>query len=296
MSANNNAGESVSDTQDKQEQPIALPVIILIAAIVAMGWFVFSLLNREDPANLEAQLAATPTDAVANSHQLLRFALARGKEVYEANCAGCHGADMKGSAEQHVPDMTDKFWLYGGVDIDAFKIAPSDIEYTVRYGIHDLDHKKTRNLADMPPFGEAGRAGLSQKELGELAEEQRPVLSADELNDLTSFILQASHQPTDEASAVRGKALYYGKAACWDCHTYDLNGDVSIGSANLTLPDTWLYGTSRDKIFETIQMGRNGVSPAFEGKLSDSDIKAVALYVLGGKVQTTLQTKLASGG
>jgi cytochrome c oxidase cbb3-type subunit 3 len=286
----------MSDNEKKQEQPVVVPLIILILAIGAMAWFLVSLVGHEDGAALAAQLAATPTDAVANSPKLLKFALKRGHEVYEANCASCHGADMKSIAEQHTPDMTDKFWLYGGADIDTFKIAPSDIETTVRVGIHDLGNAKTRNLADMPPFGEAGRAGLPQKELDELAEEGRPVLTNDEIEDLSSFVLEVSHQPTDETSAGRGKALYRGTAGCWDCHTHDFQGDGSIGSANLTRPETWLYGTSRDKIFETIAMGRNGVSPAFEGKLSPEDIKAVALYILGGKTRSTTQTELAGGG
>jgi len=285
----------MSDASKKQ-QPVVLPVIILILAVTAMGWFLLSLLGQEDETRLAAQLAATPTDSVANSPKLLRFALKRGHDFYEANCASCHGADMKGSAELHTPDMTDSFWLYGGKDIETFKIAPSDIEYTVRYGIHDLDVKGTRNLADMPPFGEAGRAGLPPAELEDLeVKEGRPRLTNEEIEDLTNFVLQVSHQHTDEAAAARGKALYFGKAGCWDCHTYDYNGDGSIGSANLTRPETWLYGSSHDKVFETIAMGRNGVSPSFGGKLSDADIKAVALYVLGGTTQSTLQTKLTGG-
>ncbi|HXZ67973.1 MAG TPA: c-type cytochrome [Alphaproteobacteria bacterium] len=286
----------MSDTPKKEQQPIVLPVIILILAVAAMGWFLSSLVGQEDEAKLATQLAATPTDSVANSPKLLRFALKRGHEVYEANCASCHGADMTGNAELHTPDMTDSFWLYGGKDIETFKIAPSDIEYTVRYGIHDLDVKETRNLADMPPFGEAGRAGLPPEELEDLeVKEGRPRLTNDELEDLTNFVLEVSRQPADEAAAGRGKELYFGKAGCWDCHTYDYNGDGSIGSANLTHPETWLYGSSHDKVFETIAMGRNGVSPAFEGRLSDADIKAVALYVLGGKTKSTLQTKLTGG-
>lgn len=286
----------MNDTEKKSDQPVVLVVVILILAVAATAWFLVSTLGHEDPTKLAAQLAAAPTDNVADSPRLLKFALNRGYEVYEANCASCHGTDMKGSAELHTPDMTDDFWLYGGVDIDTFKIAPSDIETTVRHGIHDLDDPKTRNLADMPPFGEAGRAGLPQKEKDELAEEKRPLLVNDEIKDLTAFILAVNHQPTDQAAAARGQDLYYGKAGCWDCHTYDLNGDGAIGSANLKLPQTWLYGTSKDKIFETIEMGRNGISPASEGKLSDIDIKAVALYVLGGKTRTTLQTKLTGGG
>ncbi len=285
----------MSEADDKGKPPIAPPIIILTLAVIGMAWFLAFLIGHESDTQLAAQLSATPTDTVVNSAQLLRFALKQGHEVYEANCASCHGADMKGSAEVHTPDMTDNVWLYGGADIETFKIAPSDIEFTVRHGIHDLGDPKTRNLADMPPYGAAGRADLPQKELDELAEEKRPLLSNDEITDLTSFILQVSHQSTDEASAARGKELYFGKAGCWDCHTYDYNGDDRIGSANLTRPDTWLYGTSRAKVFETIEMGRDGISPAFEGKLSDLDIKAVALYVLGGKTRATLQTKLSGG-
>ena len=39
--------------------------------------------------------------------------LAKGKEVFAANCAACHGADGKGNVELGAPNLTDGIWLYG---------------------------------------------------------------------------------------------------------------------------------------------------------------------------------------
>ena len=41
-------------------------------------------------------------------------AVARGREVFAANCAACHGDDGKGSREVGAPDLTDAHWIYGG--------------------------------------------------------------------------------------------------------------------------------------------------------------------------------------
>ena len=39
--------------------------------------------------------------------------LAKGKDVFAANCAACHGDAGKGNAELGAPNLTDKIWLYG---------------------------------------------------------------------------------------------------------------------------------------------------------------------------------------
>ncbi|QFT82556.1 Cbb3-type cytochrome c oxidase subunit CcoP [Roseovarius sp. THAF27] len=41
-----------------------------------------------------------------------------GAEVFEYNCAACHGEQGKGMVEQGAPNLTDAIWLYGG-DYDA---------------------------------------------------------------------------------------------------------------------------------------------------------------------------------
>jgi cytochrome c oxidase cbb3-type subunit III len=37
-----------------------------------------------------------------------------GKEIFAANCAACHGEDAKGKSDTGAPNLTDKFWIYGG--------------------------------------------------------------------------------------------------------------------------------------------------------------------------------------
>ena len=41
----------------------------------------------------------------------------------------------------------------------------------------------------------------------------------------------------------------------------------------------YLYGSDRQSILESINRGRHGVMPAFEGKLKPEELKAVSLYV-----------------
>lgn len=40
--------------------------------------------------------------------------LARGREVFAANCASCHGETGAGKRDVGAPDLTDRHWIYGG--------------------------------------------------------------------------------------------------------------------------------------------------------------------------------------
>ncbi len=67
-----------------------------------------SILKHEDVFNVVSyveQLAGREVDAM---HASL------GAEVFQTNCAVCHGADGKGNQQLGAPNLTDDVWLYGG--------------------------------------------------------------------------------------------------------------------------------------------------------------------------------------
>lgn len=37
-----------------------------------------------------------------------------GQKIFSDNCASCHGDDAKGNSETGAPNLTDRFWIYGG--------------------------------------------------------------------------------------------------------------------------------------------------------------------------------------
>ncbi|HPD83716.1 MAG: cytochrome-c oxidase, cbb3-type subunit III [Alphaproteobacteria bacterium] len=43
-----------------------------------------------------------------------RETYAQGAQIFQAQCASCHGAEGKGSRDVGAPNLTDKIWLYGG--------------------------------------------------------------------------------------------------------------------------------------------------------------------------------------
>ena len=48
-----------------------------------------------------------PTDTPAD-------AIEAGKTVFAANCVACHGENGTGNTDVGAPNLTDKFWIYGG--------------------------------------------------------------------------------------------------------------------------------------------------------------------------------------
>ncbi len=76
-----------------------------------------------------------------------------GRKVFQTNCAACHGENAKGNAEVGAPNLTDKYWIYGG-DLDTIaatlyggrqghmptwdkRLSPADIKILAIY-VHSL--------------------------------------------------------------------------------------------------------------------------------------------------------------
>jgi len=223
-----------------------------------------------------AELAAIPVNDIVKSLRLNATAIKLGQAVYAANCAMCHGEDLGGSREQHAPNLADADWLFSGDHLDSGGVIklPSDIEWTVLYGIRN-DHKKARGqeadmVAYLPEF---------RNEHDTMAYGNMRFLTDEEIDDVAEYVMQISNQPvTDPGKAGRGRALFLDRANCYDCHGDDATGNPALGSTNLTRPDLYLFGSDRATVIETIKQGRRGTMPAFEGKLRPEELKAVSVY------------------
>jgi cytochrome c oxidase cbb3-type subunit 3 len=110
-------------------------------------------------------------------------------------------------------------------------------------------------------------------------------LDAQEISDVTEYVLKLSGQPSDAAKAAAGQEVFDGEGGCYDCHTPDGLGDEAIGAANLREPRGWLYGGTRADILATVTLGRESICPAFAGKVDATMARAMAVFVLS-KAQT----------
>lgn len=209
------------------------------------------------------RLDNAPVNNIWSDSELKPIALKAGAAIYAANCASCHTKNDVASGTRTAANLEDDFWLYGGEDQESFLIRPSDVETTVRFGIRS-GHVKARNLALMP-----GTSDPKSPTHG---------LSGPQIDQLVEFVLHKSGQQSDIPKARLGLSVFNADGACFDCHSSDAKGDNSIGATDLTKPATWLHGKNPAQIRASITDGRKSSCPAFETKLSPSEIKAVSIY------------------
>jgi cytochrome c oxidase cbb3-type subunit 3 len=195
-------------------------------------------------ASLE-QIKADPT--------LLRIAMAQGKAAFGDNCAACHG--VGGAGAKGYPNLNDDDWLWGG-SLDA-------IHTTLLHGIRVAGDGETR-VSQMPAFGRDG------------------MLKSEEINAVANHVRQLAGLSTEpKADLAKGKEIY--AANCAACHGDAGKGNQEMGAPNLTDAIS-LFGMDMASLTETIANSRNGVMPAWKGRLDATTIKALTVYVhaLGG--------------
>jgi cytochrome c oxidase cbb3-type subunit III len=240
-------------------------LIGLVAVVLVAATAVYLAYNRI----LKYELLAAAPDAIAADARLDRFADSLARPAWNAHCAGCHGADMKGDPARGAPNLTDAEWIYGSGTV-------SQIEYTITYGIR-AGNPKSRNLAFMPSFAHPNDD-----------KEKLSALSPGEIKDVMAYIFSLEGRPADSAAVTRGASIYADKGACYDCHTPDGRGDHDIGAPNLA-DRIWLYGDgSEASVFNSIEKGHAGICPAWTGRLSPAVIRALAVFI-----QDHSQTKIA---
>ena len=198
-------------------------------------------------ADWSAQIEALEVDEILADPLLAGPALASGHQLFGDNCAACHGYDANGGPG--YPSLIDDAWLWGG-DADT-------VMETIRVGINN-DHDESR-YAEMSAFGRDG------------------MLSRDEIRIVADYVLSLSgtRVPADRLAA--GEEIFMDN--CASCHGEDARGDHDLGAPDLT-DDFWIYGGTKQALFETIYGGRQGWMPAWEHRLSPVEIKMLTAYVL----------------
>jgi len=186
-----------------------------------------------------AEIAADPA--------LTKHVRDTGRTLFGDNCAVCHGSEGKGGPG--FPNLATGSWLWGG--------SPEVIAETIRIGINGTS-KQTR-AAQMIAFG--------------------GVLDREQLSNVVTFVLSLSGQKlaaTELARLPAGKAVF--AASCVACHGQDGKGKHDLGAPDLT-DANWIYGGDPQSVTNSILYGRQGQMPSWEGRLSPTDIKVLALYV-----------------
>lgn len=197
------------------------------------------------------QIAAKDLNAIKADPDLFQFAVAGGAAAFGDNCAPCHGTGAQGFVG--YPNLNDDVWLWGG-SLEA-------IHTTLLYGIR-AQNDDTR-LNDMLAFG------------------RDQILTRDQVKDVTEYVRALSNQDHDAAAAERGATVFADN--CVACHNEGGIGSQELGAPNLT-DAIWLYGGSREAIYESVYNGRMGVMPAWEDRLDAVTIKQLTVFVhsLGG--------------
>src|ERR1700675_2398120 len=215
-----------------------------VAAAALLGGLYYGVHLR----SLEARLVRQWPAELAESPELLRFAVSLARPVYAARCAACHGETLHGNHALGPPNLADAVWLYGDGGI-------GDIENTILYGIRS-GHPKAHNVTDMPAEGRTHQ------------------LTAPEVDDVVEFVLALSRQRHSQEAAERGRTLFHGKGNCFDCHASDAMGNPDYGAPALLGP-TWNYGGDRQTLRQSIYSGRHGLCPAWIVRLTPLQIRAL---------------------
>ena len=199
----------------------------------------------------ERLVRADPTQILLDP-ALLQHAVDLARPLYQRHCATCHGAALQGNPAHGVPNLAKNAWLYGS--------DPVAVEHTILYGIRS-GHPKAHNVTDMPALVRSGQ------------------ISAEDARDVVEMLESLAGVSHDSQMAERGRAVYYGKGNCFDCHAADARGVTDYGAPALTGP-IWLYGGDRPTLYQSVLNGRHGICPAWIDKLTPLQIRSLTLYLV----------------
>ncbi|MCR9256785.1 MAG: cytochrome-c oxidase, cbb3-type subunit III [Alphaproteobacteria bacterium] len=207
---------------------------------------------KAEQAGVIQKIAESELTAIRDDETLFQFAVAGGESAFKVHCSQCHGSGAAGG--EGYPNLNDDTWIWGG--------TVEDIHWSIANGIRYDGNDETR-WSEMPAFGRDG------------------LLESDQIANVTDYIMQISGQEFDAAGAAAGEEVYLDNCAA--CHGDDGTGDIYSGAPNL-VDAIWLYGGSRDLVYEQIVNPKHGVMPAWGHRLDPVTVKQLTIYVhaLGG--------------
>jgi cytochrome c oxidase cbb3-type subunit 3 len=195
----------------------------------------------------DEKLATMSLGDILADAELSNFAQGSARVLFGENCAACHGAGGQGATG--FPVLADDEWLYGG-----------SVETIVE------------TITD-------GREGMMPA--------HATLLTKKELDDVVTYVVGLPEGKVHEA----GKAVFMGEtpseAMCFGCHGEDAKGMPDMGAPNLS-DSIWRFSGSEEGIRHTITHGvndeedamtRKALMPAFAEKLSETQIKKLAVLV-----------------
>ncbi|MFK8078596.1 MAG: cytochrome-c oxidase, cbb3-type subunit III [Granulosicoccus sp.] len=209
------------------------------------------------------ELLLDPIDDHLGNEKLMSIVAENGPALFKDNCAMCHG--QQGQGALYFPSLSDDQWLWGG--------RPGDILKTLHVGIN-ANVQGTR-VAQMPAFGTTA------------------ILSSEEIEQLATYILSLSNPLIGSGKRVRetlavnqGREIY--SRQCVACHGVEGLGNTLLGAPNLS-DAFWIYGGDLQSIKTTLKEGRAGYMPAWKERLSEVDLRQLALYVAQLADKTTAE-------
>src|SRR3712207_2721726 len=239
---------------------IAYPAIPMVSTYTkgVLGWQSREAVEvdlaalKQQRSGMTAKLAARSLDEIKQDPDMFAFARAQGKASFGDNCAPCHGAG--GAGDKGAPNLNDDDWLWGG--------SLAQVEHTIRYGARSTSDKG--HQGSMPAFG---RDGLLKRE---------------EISQVADYVRSLSGLAVGKGADLAAGAKVFSDN-CSSCHGDKGQGNLELGAPNLS-DRIWLFGSDKAAISEGLANGRGGVMPAWHGRLDDTTIKALTLYVhsLGG--------------
>lgn len=207
-----------------------------------------SLVEAEaERAGWTQRIASEDLTALSEDADVMSVVRATGPSLFIDNCAACHGTQALGNPG--FPNIAEAPMMWGS-DIDT-------IAETIRIGINST-HPETR-FAQMSAFG------------------RDQLLSSEDITKLAAYISEFQG-PKILTEDERQAAVTLFADNCAACHGEDAKGMVDTGAPNLT-DAFWTYGGDRTVIRQTIYNGRQGAMPSWEGRLTDAQIRLLALYV-----------------